>query len=50
MADNYCGLCCEDLQCSIDLKRNVLVLGTTGTITPFLPESQIPNWSDSDED
>ncbi|XP_006774719.1 PREDICTED: protein DDI1 homolog 1 [Myotis davidii] len=29
-------------QCSIDLKRNVLVIGTTGTQTPFLPEGEIP--------
>merc|ERR1719348_2809253 len=29
-------------QCTIDLKRNVLVIGTTGTETPFLSESQLP--------
>ncbi|XP_036180314.1 protein DDI1 homolog 1 [Myotis myotis] len=29
-------------QCSIDLKRNVLVIGTTGTQTPFLPEGELP--------
>merc|ERR1719273_2209363 len=29
-------------QCSIDLKRGVLVIGTTGTETPFLPESELP--------
>ncbi|XP_014769083.1 protein DDI1 homolog 2 [Octopus bimaculoides] len=29
-------------QCSIDLKRNVLVIGTTGTETPFLSESELP--------
>lgn len=29
-------------QCSIDLKRNVLFVGTTGTETPFLGESEIP--------
>ncbi|XP_012667745.1 protein DDI1 homolog 1 [Otolemur garnettii] len=29
-------------QCSIDLKRNVLVIGTTGTQTHFLPEGELP--------
>ncbi|XP_040833167.1 protein DDI1 homolog 1 [Ochotona curzoniae] len=29
-------------QCSIDLKKNVLVIGTTGTQTPFLPEGELP--------
>ncbi|XP_067826621.1 protein DDI1 homolog 2 isoform X1 [Heptranchias perlo] len=29
-------------QCSIDLKRNVLVIGTTGTETRFLPEAELP--------
>ncbi|CAF4747120.1 unnamed protein product [Pieris macdunnoughi] len=29
-------------QCNIDLKRNVLVIGTTGTETPFLSESELP--------
>ncbi|XP_048199708.1 protein DDI1 homolog 1 [Perognathus longimembris pacificus] len=29
-------------QCSIDLKKNVLVIGTTGTQTPFLPEAEVP--------
>lgn len=29
-------------QCSIDLKRNVLVIGTTGTQTHFLPEGDLP--------
>ncbi|XP_036283098.1 protein DDI1 homolog 1 [Pipistrellus kuhlii] len=29
-------------QCSIDLKRNMLVIGTTGTQTPFLPEGELP--------
>lgn len=29
-------------QCSIDLKNNVLVIGTTGTRTPFLPEAELP--------
>lgn len=33
------------LQCTIDLKRNVLHIGTTGTETPFLPESEIPDYS-----
>lgn len=30
-------------QCSIELKRNVLVIGTTGTETPFLSESDLPD-------
>lgn len=29
----------------IDLKRNVLHIGTTGTETQFLPESEIPESS-----
>merc|ERR1719466_549986 len=29
-------------QCTIDLKKNVLVIGTTGTETPFLPETELP--------
>ena len=29
-------------QCSIDLKRGVLHIGTTGTETPFLSESELP--------
>lgn len=29
-------------QCVIDLKRNCLVIGTTGTETRFLPESELP--------
>ncbi|XP_048417232.1 protein DDI1 homolog 2 isoform X2 [Stegostoma tigrinum] len=29
-------------QCSIDLKRNVLVIGTTGTETRFLSEAELP--------
>ncbi|KAM7348405.1 DNA damage inducible 1 homolog rngo [Cochliomyia hominivorax] len=29
-------------QCNIDLQRNVLRIGTTGTETPFLPESELP--------
>ncbi|KAK3104875.1 hypothetical protein FSP39_012183 [Pinctada imbricata] len=29
-------------QCSIDLKRNMLVIGTTGTETRFLNESELP--------
>ncbi|XP_057606479.1 protein DDI1 homolog 1 [Hippopotamus amphibius kiboko] len=29
-------------QCSIDLKKNVLVIGTTGTQTSFLPEGELP--------
>lgn len=30
------------LQCSIDLKKNVLVIGTTGSQTTFLPEGELP--------
>lgn len=30
-------------QCCIDLKRNVLRIGTTGTETPFLAEGDLPN-------
>lgn len=29
-------------QCCIDLKRNVLIIGTTGGETPFLNESELP--------
>nr|XP_033777430.1 protein DDI1 homolog 2 isoform X2 [Geotrypetes seraphini] len=29
-------------QCSIDLKKNVLMIGTTGTKTTFLPEGELP--------
>lgn len=29
-------------QCSIDLKKGVLVIGTTGTVTEFLPEAELP--------
>lgn len=29
-------------QCCIDLKRNILVIGTTGTETPFLSEGDLP--------
>ncbi|XP_021948384.1 protein DDI1 homolog 2 [Folsomia candida] len=29
-------------QCTIDLKRNMLVLGTCGTETPFLSENELP--------
>ncbi|OWF54456.1 protein DDI1 homolog 2-like [Mizuhopecten yessoensis] len=32
-------------QCCIDLKRNKLVIGTTGTETSFLTESQLPEQS-----
>nr|ACO15702.1 DDI1 homolog 2 [Caligus clemensi] len=32
-------------QCSIDLKRNVLVIGSTGTETPFLTESELPDFA-----
>nr|XP_055069341.1 protein DDI1 homolog 2 isoform X2 [Misgurnus anguillicaudatus] len=30
-------------QCSIDLKKNVLLIGTTGTETRFLPEAELPD-------
>ena len=30
------------MQCNIDLQRNVLRIGTTGTETPFLPENELP--------
>ncbi|XP_023587929.1 protein DDI1 homolog 2 isoform X2 [Trichechus manatus latirostris] len=30
-------------QCSIDLKKNVLVIGTTGSQTTFLPEGELPD-------
>lgn len=30
------------MQCSIDLKKNVLRIGTTGTETPFLAEQDLP--------
>jgi len=30
-------------QCLIDLKRNLLVIGTTGTETPFLSEGELPD-------
>ena len=33
---------CFTLQCCIDLKNNVLRIGTTGTETPFLSESDLP--------
>lgn len=29
-------------QCVIDLQKNELIIGTTGTRTPFLPENQLP--------
>lgn len=32
-------------QCCIDLSRNVLRIGTTGTETSFLPESEVPECS-----
>jgi hypothetical protein len=31
-------------QCCIDLKNNVLIIGTTGTTTRFLSENEIPNF------
>ena len=35
-------LSCFIRQCCIDLKNNVLRIGTTGTETPFLAESDLP--------
>ncbi|CAG2164008.1 unnamed protein product [Oppiella nova] len=32
-------------QCAIDLKRNVLLIGTTGTETPFLNENELPEFA-----
>lgn len=32
-------------QCTIDLQRNVLHIGTTGTETNFLPENELPTHS-----
>ena len=29
-------------QCNIDLRKNSLTIGTTGTETKFLPENQLP--------
>lgn len=29
-------------QCNIDLQKNVLRIGTTGTETTFLPENELP--------
>ncbi len=29
-------------QCCIDLRKNALLIGTTGTETPFLPEGELP--------
>nr|XP_012135701.1 PREDICTED: protein DDI1 homolog 2 isoform X2 [Megachile rotundata] len=31
-------------QCCIDLKKNVLTIGTTGAETPFLAEGELPEW------
>ncbi|CAK9818692.1 Protein DDI1 homolog 2 [Anthophora quadrimaculata] len=31
-------------QCCIDLKKNVLQIGTTGAETPFLAEGELPEW------
>lgn len=31
-------------QCCIDLKKNVLTIGTTGAETPFLTEGELPEW------
>lgn len=32
-------------QCTIDLQRNLLRIGTTGTETTFLPENELPTHS-----
>lgn len=43
-------------QCKIDLQQELLIIGTTGTTTPFLSESEIPDFNklkhseDSDAD
>lgn len=34
--------CLCSLQCTIDLKKNVLLIGTTGTETRFLSEAELP--------
>jgi hypothetical protein len=39
---NGCSLYILLLQCSIDLKKNTLLIGTTGTETRFLPEAELP--------
>lgn len=44
----YCFRCIKAnsvFQCCIDLSRNVLRIGTTGTETSFLPESDVPECS-----
>lgn len=33
---------CFSSQCTIDLKKNVLLIGTTGTETRFLSEAELP--------
>lgn len=38
---SYC-LLSASLQCSIDLKKSVLLIGTTGSETRFLPEGELP--------
>ena len=37
----WCVLLLLQLQCSIDLKRNVLRVGTTGTEVSFLTEADL---------
>lgn len=32
-------------QCIIDLKKNQLEIGTTGTVTPFLAEADLPDFA-----
>lgn len=32
-------------QCTIDLRKNVLHIGTTGSETPFLPEKDLPDYA-----
>jgi len=37
-------------QCTIDLIRNVLYIGTTGTEIAFLPEAELPKLEKADND
>lgn len=42
MYDSSVKLTAHCSQCSIDLKKNVLRIGTTDTETPFLSERELP--------
>lgn len=42
LSQRHCLFLCVFCQCSIDLKANVLKIGTTGTETPFLSERDLP--------